>query len=272
MADLCDFRIMVQGRKNACYAFWSTQLAEDAQIVKEYGSEDAYLLEFAGCCKWDPDAYCKPYQGEMPVDLPADFAQASTVAAQEYSGYTQQSRSEMFSVDVQCNSVFGPVRSGGVEGCYVHYKNGAEIHDTCPKNLLIHPGNPVYIQSHEEDNDILENVEDEMEEEFEEFECDELAVDIDEDRLTELYQELLAYAKANIFSGLPEELDKDLKEAEKWCLKYHDPDWSHPLFFVVSYLLYVQEPRIDVEEILPQLGATPEEINEIMCGPIELYC
>ncbi len=118
-------------------------------------------------------------------------------------------------------------------------------------------------------------MEEEFEEEYEleeECEFDELAVDIDEDRLTELYQKLLTYAKANIFSVLPKELDDDLKKAEKWCLQYHDPDWSHPLFYVVSYLMYEQKPGVDVEKILPQLGATPEEINEIMCGPIELYC
>ena len=274
MADLCDFRITVQGRKNACYAFWKTQYAEDAQIVKEYGREDAYVLLFAGCCKWDPDAYCKPYQGELPVDLPADFAQASTVAAQEFSGYTQQSRSEMFCVDVQCNSVSGPVQPGGVEGRYVHYKNGVELHDACPEELLIYPDNPVYFPPEDESESEggEDETEEEFEEEYEEYEYDESAVDIDEDRLTELYRQLLSYVETNVFSGIPGKLEKDLKNAEKWCLTYHDPDCSHPLFFVVSYLMYVQEPHVDVENILQQLGATPEEIDEIMCGPIELYC
>lgn len=71
---------------------------------------------------------------------------------------------------------------------------------------------------------------------------------------------------------LPNELAGDLKKSEKYCLEYHDPDWSHPLFYVVSYLAYVQEPSADVENILSKLGASAEEINEIMCGPIELYC
>lgn len=95
---------------------------------------------------------------------------------------------------------------------------------------------------------------------------------IDEERQTELYHKLLDYAKAHIFSTVPDELAKDLKEAKKYCLTYHDPDWSHPLFFVVSYLCYVQEPRVDVESVLSQLGASEEEVNEIMTGPIELYC
>ena len=95
---------------------------------------------------------------------------------------------------------------------------------------------------------------------------------IDEERQTELYHKLLDYAKAHIFSTVPDELAKDLKEAEKYCLTYHDPDWSHPLFYVVSYLYYVQEPRVDVENILSQLGASEGEVDEIMSGPIELYC
>ena len=95
---------------------------------------------------------------------------------------------------------------------------------------------------------------------------------IDEERQTELYQKLLDYAKEHIFLTIPDELANDLKKAEQYCLTYHDPDWSHPLYFTVSYLYYVQEPKVDVESILSQLGASEEEVNEIMSGPIELYC
>ena len=101
---------------------------------------------------------------------------------------------------------------------------------------------------------------------------EESANEIDEERQTELYHKLFDYAKENIFSTIPDELSNDLKKAEKYCLTYHDPDWSHPLFYVVSYLNYVQEPRVDVKNVLSQLGASEEEINEIMAGPIELYC
>ena len=94
------------------------------------------------------------------------------------------------------------------------------------------------------------------------FSYDEIEYSDDED---EYYEE-----SANAIDE--ERLAKDLKEAEKYCLTYHDPDWSHPLFFVVSYLCYVQEPRVDVESVLSQLGASEEEVNEIMTGPIELYC
>ena len=67
-ANYCDYKVIVKGRRNACYAFFgSMSCLDDKSIVEATGTDAACTLRFAGSCKWSVDAYCAPWDGPRPV-------------------------------------------------------------------------------------------------------------------------------------------------------------------------------------------------------------
>ena len=88
------------------------------------------------------------------------------------------------------------------------------------------------------------------------------------ERMDELYPALKAYYKEHIFEVFPDNLKDDLKYAEaKW-----EPELPPPIFYLVSYMLWVLDYKSpQVEEILRSIGATDEDIKEIFSGPTDLY-
>ena len=105
MADICDYKIKVHGPKNACYAFMgSTSTYDEREILSESGNDKNYELTFKGCCKWGIDMYCHDFKGEKPVALPRDANEAYAQAEDLYWYHTVKERSEMFGVEVWCNS------------------------------------------------------------------------------------------------------------------------------------------------------------------------
>lgn len=135
MADYCDYKVIVKGRKNACYALLgSMSAADEKRIIWESGTDENYALRFDGCCKWMVDAYCTPWKGECPVVLPDDPQEALDLAEDQYWYKPLQDRSRMFNVEVLCNSAV-------TDYCYgddfVHYICGEEEFDACPDELTI---------------------------------------------------------------------------------------------------------------------------------------
>lgn len=52
MANICEYKGIVKGPKNACYAvFGSLSCMDDKEIVEEKQLEDEYYLRFEGYCK-----------------------------------------------------------------------------------------------------------------------------------------------------------------------------------------------------------------------------
>ena len=159
MADICDYRIKVKGPKNACYAFMgSTSRYDDVDIINEYGSEDNYILVFKGCCKWAIDMYCHDFEGEKPVVLPNDANEAYAQAENLYWYHTVKERSEMFEVEVWCNSGSSETFESAIDDLlesgeltlddikendeftpymYEHYNCGNEIFDEMPEEINI---------------------------------------------------------------------------------------------------------------------------------------
>ena len=144
MANVCDYRVIVKGRKNACYAFYgSTACMGYKQIVSESGTDEQYEMLFFGNCKWSVDSYCAVFKGKTPVELPADFNAAYILGEDEYWYNTVQSRSKMFDVEVQCCSAdiddYDP--EYGPEQLYEHYRSGVPCKDhmsgKIPENLVI---------------------------------------------------------------------------------------------------------------------------------------
>lgn len=135
MANLCKFKIIVKGRKNACAAFYASTVSNGGlSVMEEHGTVDNYYLRFEGGCNWSVDYRSKKWDGPCPVELPEDIQEAGVKAKQAYSDYSLQDRSRMFRVEVLCNS-------GDVDDfdCarYVHYRSGIPARSYCPDELRL---------------------------------------------------------------------------------------------------------------------------------------
>lgn len=136
MANICEYRVKVKGAKNACYAFFGSMSVMDYKdMVRKSGADSNFELIFSGNCKYAVDAYCKSWEGDFPVKLPADADDAQKEAEDKYWYHTVQERSKMFDVEVWCNSC-------DIDGApdieiYEHYKNGEPVVDELPNELEI---------------------------------------------------------------------------------------------------------------------------------------
>jgi len=153
MANICKYKVIVKGKKNACYAFFGSMAAYNCKdIVSESGTDDNFTLFFTGDCKWSVDSYCKPWEGEFPVKLPEDPYEAMLEAERKYWYKTVQEHSKMFDVEVKCNSgdiegdysKYIKLAEAGVMnfdknniGRYEHYKSGEPAGGKCPKKLYV---------------------------------------------------------------------------------------------------------------------------------------
>lgn len=140
MANICEYKIIVKGKKNACYAFMgSTSNAGGKEEDSWIGSDDFGELRFHGDCKWAIDSYCTPFEGTKPVELPSDFRDAENEGESKYWYNTVRERSEMFQVEVFCNSAdiedYDP--DEGSYEIFEHYINGVEVEADCPEELRI---------------------------------------------------------------------------------------------------------------------------------------
>lgn len=102
MANRCMYKMVVRGKKNACYAFYAGQLHYVQDINYEGGSDENYKIRFSGECKWTVDSYCVRYDGE-PVELPEDCDEAMKYA-KEVGNINVEGRAKMYSVSVIYNS------------------------------------------------------------------------------------------------------------------------------------------------------------------------
>ena len=59
MANRCEYKVIVKGKKSVCYAFYgSMRVLENKWITEEEGAEQAYTLRLEGDCKWSVDCDC----------------------------------------------------------------------------------------------------------------------------------------------------------------------------------------------------------------------
>lgn len=118
---------------------------DSKEIIDEDGTDEEYVMHFEGNCKWAVDAYCTPWEGEFPVELPDDYQEAYDAGEEKYWYNTVQERSKMFGVEVLCNSAdiedYDP--SEGPYEIYEHYVNGNDVGEDdyaggdCPEELRI---------------------------------------------------------------------------------------------------------------------------------------
>ncbi len=135
MANICEYKVIEKGKKNACYAFFgSMSVLDNKWVTDESGSNEEFTLRFQGDCKWSVDSYCEPWEGECPVQLPEDAEEAQYEAEEKYWYKTVKDRSRMFGVEVWCNSadVDFPVQE-----YFEHYISGEDAGGECPEELKV---------------------------------------------------------------------------------------------------------------------------------------
>ena len=133
MANTCGYKVIVKGKKNACYAFFGSMPYFDEKIINsESGTEEEYTLKFQGYCDWDVDSNCGPWNGGFPVILPENYLEAEQEAENKYEDIIVQERSKMFEVEVWCNSMD---LDDPEFYTYEHYISGKPILDLCPDEL-----------------------------------------------------------------------------------------------------------------------------------------
>ncbi len=133
MANICEYKVKVKGKKNSCYAFYgSMPKCEDSNILIEDGSDELYMMLFTGGCKWDVDAYCEHWKGDFPVILPEDPDEAMDEANEKYMYRTVRERSKMFEVEVWCLS---SDEGGSFIDLLDHYINGESAEGDCHREL-----------------------------------------------------------------------------------------------------------------------------------------
>ena len=123
MANICEYKVKVIGKKNACYAlFGSIRYLDSKEIVSESGTENDYILFLHGYCKWTVDQYTSAYDGTFDIVIPDNPKEAEEFG-NAYDDYNLKSCSKLFNVEVWCNSVDidDPM---GVDS--VHYIDGEE--------------------------------------------------------------------------------------------------------------------------------------------------
>ena len=131
MANICEYNVLVKGKKNGCYAFYgSMPVLDDIQILEEKGTDDNYEMRFNGDCKWSVDSYCTTRKENGPVsDLPEDYEEAYDYG-QDRWGFTVQDRSEMYDVEVYCNSADVEDYDDEPYQIFEHYIKGEEQPDS----------------------------------------------------------------------------------------------------------------------------------------------
>lgn len=105
MANKCRYKMIVKGERDACYAFYSGQYCYSQGIDYENGSDEEYELVFSGECKWSVDYGCRSIQ----------------------------KRSEMYDIEVMCNSC--DIDGDSETASYVHYSNGLPVASEIPEEL-----------------------------------------------------------------------------------------------------------------------------------------
>jgi len=141
MANCCEYKVIVKGKKNACYAFFGSMSCMDYKdIVSETGTDEDCILRFEGNCKWSVDSYCEPWNGTFPVDIPENYEEAYQLAENKFWYHTVEERSKMFEVEVFCNSADIEDYEDEPIEYFEHYISGVYQYCECPVELRIGSG------------------------------------------------------------------------------------------------------------------------------------
>lgn len=135
MANICLYKILVKGRKKACYKLIDMMplYSSEKYIVREEGTDEKYELVFTGDCKWSVDSYTSR---DLELEIYND-ERLDAINDGDGWGIPLQQKSFVLDCEIFCNSKDIDDSSWSV---FVHFNKGKEIHDECPKELHIKRG------------------------------------------------------------------------------------------------------------------------------------
>lgn len=123
MANICQYKGRIRGKKKACYAAFSGISAYDEKCVADTsGTDDDFLLEFRGDCKWRLDTYCdKVWEGKIPVELSGySIDELGNGSVVDFWYYGMNQLSKMMDVEIEVISWSGESSFQA----YSHYRSG----------------------------------------------------------------------------------------------------------------------------------------------------
>ena len=133
MANYCYYKGILKGRKNACYAAYGCfQAYDDKWIVKEYGTEKDYFLQFEGNCKWSIQHYSHPWAKSAPIEIPEDPEAAFAYAEENYQDLALADICQLFQVELLCN--WGVFETSS-NATFVHFIRDLKVNSYCPDEL-----------------------------------------------------------------------------------------------------------------------------------------
>lgn len=133
MANYCDYKGILKGRKNACYAAYGCfEAYDDKWIVKEYGTSDDYFLQFEGNCKWSIQHYSRPWKEPKPITIPENPEEAFAYTEKNYQDLALADICQLFQVELLCN--WGVFEEGN-NATFVHFIRNIKINSYCPDEL-----------------------------------------------------------------------------------------------------------------------------------------
>lgn len=135
MANICLYKIKIQGSQTACYKFIDMMPAynRDKDILFEEGTDDNYTLIMIGDCKWSVSAYTNKMENPQPFTND----ELNAIEDGDHWDKTLRDKSVLLNCEIWCNSKDIDESSWAI---YEHYNRGAVIRDECPKELHIKRG------------------------------------------------------------------------------------------------------------------------------------
>lgn len=131
MGNTCLYKILVKGKKKACYKLINMIPNSNKVIIKEEGTDDNFELIFSGECEWSVDAYTndklkpKPYTDEEIEEIEEGWCWNIPL----------KGKSKILNCEIFCSSKDLDDQYSLVD--FVHYNKGKKINDKCPEEILI---------------------------------------------------------------------------------------------------------------------------------------
>jgi hypothetical protein len=131
MANICEYRLRVKGKKEDCNLFlYSMPAYNFLDPITEEGTDDNFIIEAVGDCKWDLYSYVE----ETPDDY--NHTDVRKNIKDEEDCYDLwyiplKDKTKIFNVEVQVSwaDIDNPIANedGSIKYNYEHWNNGEEI-------------------------------------------------------------------------------------------------------------------------------------------------
>ena len=84
---------------------------------------------------------------------------------------------------------------------------------------------------------------------------------VSDERLDEIYEAVKKYIAEMFEKQIPDDVKEELAKNETYYCKYHDPDWRHPLLYLLNWIN--DDTNKCSDDVLEAIGVTEEEIERV---------